>query len=81
MLNNYIIPKRILESLDNYAKDKVPTGGFLRAVLSNNLFDAICRADLENLLALHQICKYIYNEIPSTCWGSPVIVKEWLKKD
>ena len=69
------------ESLDRYAKNRIPTGGFLRAVLANDLFEAIGRADLQNRYDIFEICSYVYNKIPSTCWGSYDTVEAWLAKD
>jgi len=71
----------IKKSLDRYAKERVPTGGFLRKVLENDLFGAIGKADTGNRNDLFSICSYIYNELPMSCWGSPKHVKEWLEGD
>jgi hypothetical protein len=68
----------IQESLDRYAQHGVETGGFLRAVLSNDLKEACLRADEENQEALYQIVKYIWNHLPAACWGSPAKVEAWL---
>lgn len=67
----------IVESLDQWAASGVPTGDFLRAVLSNNLFEAVCRADDDNIKVIVEICRYIYNELPAGCHGSPEKVKAW----
>ena len=75
------IPISTLNSLAAYARDKCPTGGFLYAVLTNDLFEAIGRADDFNRAALFDICNYIYNELPLSCWGSKDKVKQWLSLD
>lgn len=75
------IPELTRDSLYRYVNHHVPTGSFLRAVLTNNLFEAVGRADDENLKALKFIVTYIYNEVPSNCWGSEEKVQEWLKKE
>ena len=67
------------ETLDRYAKDKIPTGGFLRAVLANDFMEAIGRADSDNINNLYDIANYIYNNMPIACHGSYKIVDEWLK--
>lgn len=72
------IPQRTLDALKRYVEHKIPTGGFLQAVLENNLTEAFAQADSENREALWEIVKYVYNELPFTCWGSPQKVKEWL---
>jgi len=73
-----LIPERILESLKAYAETRRPTGGFLQAVLENNLSEAFGRADIENRKCIFEIVNYVYNELPAPCWGSPKKVKEWL---
>jgi len=75
-----MLPQDTKEAIDRYVDDKIPTGGFLYAVLTNNLFEAIDRADHINLPNLQDICSYIYNFTPTACWGSPEKVKEWLKQ-
>jgi len=70
----------ILESLLRYACLGIPTGGFLDAVLSNNLSEALARADQGNLLVLKEIVMFIYMELPAPCWGSPEKVDAWLKQ-
>lgn len=73
--------EEIKESLKRYVEYKIPTGGFLQSVLENNLFEAIARADDINRYRIHKICKYIYNKLPSNCWGSKSIVEEWLQNN
>ena len=70
----------IKASLDRYVNDKIPTGGFLEAVLSNNLVEAVGRADSNNIQRIPEIVKYIYNNLPSNCWGDKETVTKWLSK-
>jgi len=74
-----MIPAHTLAALDRYVKHHILPGGFLTAVLSNDLFGAIARADRENKLALSEICQYIYNELPGDCWGSKDIMWKWVE--
>ena len=74
------IPQYIRRKLDDYAQNHQPIGGFLTAVLGNDLQGAVCRADEDSLYGLLDIVHYVYNELPSTCWGSPEKVKAWLEK-
>ena len=71
------IPHETIASLERYVKYHIPTGGFLKAVLTNDLMEAIHRADSFNLAALVDIVKYLYNDFPGNCWGSPEKYKEW----
>jgi len=73
------IPKNIEAALNRYVIDGIPTGGFLRAVLSNDLFEAVARADMDNQYGLVSICQYIYNYCPSICHGSSEKVDKWIE--
>jgi len=75
------IPHITLETLRNYIEYGVPTGGFIQAVLTNNLFGAYGRADEGNRAALGDIVMFVNNEAPGNCWGSSDHVKEWLEKE
>lgn len=74
-----MIPDIILEAINRYVEHRIPTGGFLQAVLENNLKEAVFRADKENSIPLKEIVNYIYWNIPFECWGSPEKVKKWLE--
>lgn len=74
-----MIPQYTLNSLKLYVEQGIPPGSFLCAVLENNLFSAINRADKANLAALVDIVKYVYNEIPSNAWGHPKAVSEYIE--
>jgi len=65
-----MIPAHTKAALDRYVEHKMLPGGFLMAVLSNDLFGAVGRADSENLAALPDIVKYVYNHMPADSWGS-----------
>jgi hypothetical protein len=75
---SYDIPYYTMESLIIYAMHSVATGGFLEAVLSNDLFKAVSRADDENQERLADIVKFIYNHLPNGCYGSYEHYRTWL---
>lgn len=68
-----------LNAIIRYVDNRIPTGDFLYAVLTNNLKDSFALADDENCRDLKEIVQYCYWEIPSECWGSPEKVRVWLK--
>lgn len=72
------LPTFVLETLRRYVDNHVPAGGFVGAVLENNLCESIVRADDVNLPALPAIVKYLFWEVPANCWGSPEKVAAWL---
>ena len=73
------IPKRIIGGLENYVWYGTPTGGFLRAVLTNDLQGAINRGDPESMRVLREICQYVYNYVPSLIHGSDEAVSAHIK--
>lgn len=77
---DYNIPAHTKDALDRWVEHGLMPGGFLEAVLTNDLFGAVGRADSLNLPAIKDICSYIYNELPSNCWHSPEAIREWQEK-
>lgn len=69
------------EDIDLYVKHGCNPGGFLTAVLENDLKEAFGRADIINRDRLFEIVSYCYNSIPTICWGSKSAVKEWIKRN
>jgi len=74
-----VIPQYTLASLTRYVEHGIPPGSFLCAVLENNLVRSVGRADRENLAALPEIVKYVYNEIPSNAWGNSKSVSDYIE--
>ncbi len=70
----------IITSIYNYAANHRPVGGFLQAVIRNDLKEACGRADDDNLLVLSQIVQIFYAETPAGCWGSEEHYGKWLAK-
>lgn len=71
------IPAHTQDALNRYINDRIIPGGFLTAVLSNNLMSAFSKADESNKHALELICKYVYNHLPSRSWGSLEAIHKW----
>ena len=67
-----------LAGLQNYAWHRVPPGGFLTAVLQNDLMEAAQRMDHYNAGLLRLIVQFMHNHLPSDCYGSPEKVSLWL---
>ena len=73
-----MIPRHTLGGIKRYVENRIPPGGFLTAVLENNLRKSFGQADKENREALFEIVCHCYKELPYDCWGSPEKVKNWL---
>jgi len=80
MYDSKLCPENIKAAIDRHVATGCPTGDFVRAVLENNLKEAFMRADNFNAPLLGHIVAYCYNEIPSPCWGSKVMVQDWREK-
>lgn len=77
--NLKFIEPRFKETIDAYVESGRPTGHFIQAVLENNLKEAIGRGDNEAIDNLPHIVAYLYNKVPSICWGSKEIVDGWFR--
>jgi len=74
-----LIPHRTVEALKRHAETGGAVGGFVNAVLENNLAEAFGRADSLNKSSLEHIVSYLHNDMPSDSWGSPAKVEAWRK--
>lgn len=74
-----LIPAHMVEGVCTYVEQGIPPGGFLRAVLENNLVQSAVRADLSNRQRLVEYAQLVYWELPSGCHGSKADVDDWVK--
>ena len=75
-----MIPEHLRRAIDRYVEHGTPLGGFLTAVICNDLKGALGKADTVSRASLFDIVSYCYNEIPSDCWGSPEKMAAWMKE-
>src|ERR1035437_2551850 len=73
----FYIPERMMDELERWVLYGIQPGGFLTAVLENNLRSACEQADDENLHNLPAYVAYLYNNVPADCWGSNEKMKAW----
>lgn len=71
------IPPNLIAGIDRYLEHGYQPGGFLSAVLENDLIAAFERADDQSKEALGSLVTYLYNYIPMAAWGSPERVIAW----
>jgi hypothetical protein len=71
------LPEELRGGMERYIRHGVIPGHFLTAILENDLFDAVGHADAINGQRLPEIVRWVYNEAPSGCWGSPEKVTAW----
>jgi len=75
--NLSMVPEHIREGIALYVEHGRIPGDFLCAVISNDLFQALGRADHINRHALHEISAFIYTYTPSACFGSEKKMTAW----
>jgi len=67
-----------IHALAKYVYERVPPGGFLQAVLINDLISAVAQADEENIEKIPAYIEFVYNHIPHAAWGTPKKVNDWI---
>jgi len=75
----FTIPTYMLHALNRYIEHGEPPGDFLTAVITNNLLEAVSRADDHNQVNLPAYIAYLYNEAPQGSWGSPERMQAWIE--
>ena len=73
--NSYMI-----EGVKRYVEEGGEIGHFLTALFSNDLIGTFSRADSSNREKMWDWVKFLWNEVPSNCWGSREQVIRWQKK-
>lgn len=74
------IPEHMIGGLVRYIVHGIPPGSFLTAVLSNDLMEALGRADDVNRYCLHRYGQFLYSVAPSGCFRSPEAFDAWVAK-
>lgn len=65
------------EAFVRYVVHGVVPGHFLQAVIANDLFDAVCRADVTSSGILTALVRLVHNEFPTPAHGSRKAIVEW----
>jgi len=80
MSADYDITIESKEALKRYVKMGIKPGGFLTAVICNDLLGAVGSADSFNKSHIPEYVEYLFNEVPGSCWGSPEAMQSWMEK-
>ncbi len=73
------IPEHMRSGAQLYIERGIEPGGFLMAVLSNDLKQAVARGDVVNQQSLIAWAMWLVNDCPGGAQGSPELVREWIK--
>lgn len=71
------IPERYHGGLERWVDHGIEPGHFLRAVLKNDLKEALARSDEPTTSNMAIIVTWLYNHSPRGCWGSPEHYEKW----
>lgn len=80
VINYSSLPGYMQDVMRLYVEHGIFPGSFLTAVLSNDLMEALKRADDVNRECLPGYGRFLYNEAPCGCYGSPDAVAAWCKR-
>jgi len=72
------IPAHMHGGIQRYMTHGISPGGFLYAVLSNDLKGAFCKADDVNRCWLQQWIEYVILDLPALAQGSQERVQTWM---
>ena len=80
-VKKYAIPSHLIRALLLYARERQPVGHFLQNVIANDLMGAMGRAAPVSRASLYQLTMFIFNELPSPCWGTQSRYNMWLAEE
>ena len=74
------IPAHLHGGLLRFVLLGIPAGSFLNSIVINDLFGALTKADETSRAHLFEICVWLHNAAPSSCYGSRQAVTAWIKR-
>ena len=72
------VPHYMHGGIIRFYENRIPPGGFLSAVIDNDLREACVRADDTNRHCLFDYMMWFYNHAPSGTWGYQGAVNDWI---
>lgn len=77
--NGKVVPQHTREALERYFLYGLEPGGFLTAMLTNNLYGAVGSADHQNIQVIPDIIKWLLTKAPVGSYGSAEAMRSWIK--
>jgi len=71
------IPSHMMAAMKQYVSHGMVSSDFLKAVIDNDLKQAVATADDLNVSIIHLYVRWFYNRAPALCWGSPLNRTAW----
>lgn len=76
----HLVPDYMWDAVEGYYLHGYRPGGFLTALLSNDLMGALGKADDANGARMREWCQFLYNYTPAGSYGSPEKFAAWLAR-
>lgn len=77
MDNSNLVPPHLREGLERWIRNGVEPGGFLRALLQNDLVGAVLRADPISREAIPSVVRWLTESAPEGSYGSLKNYQNW----
>jgi hypothetical protein len=74
------VPPHLRPALERWVQRGILPGGFLSAVLCDDLGAARVRADSVSLASLPALLAWRDNHAPPECWGNALAVRTWQQR-
>jgi hypothetical protein len=74
------LPEHMQDGMQLWVERGIEPGSFLAAVLRNDLMGALGKADSVNINRLKDYGMFLYNEVPSDCFGSHAKYVAWMER-
>lgn len=73
----HLIPAHMHDGVTRWIENGFMTGDFMTALMSNDLIEAMGRADDDNANAMRNWCIFLVSYAPRGCFGSISRVSNW----
>lgn len=77
---DYNVPQHTQAAIVRFVEHGYMPGGFLTALLTNNLFLAVDTADRLNKAAIPEIVRWVFNNLPLGAYGTEDKMMDWCRK-
>ncbi len=80
MIDYSMLPEHMRDGAKRYVERGIEPGGFMMAVLCNDLYGAASKADDINRSMLFEWVQWMYTELPGPAWGERSLVDAWIAR-
>ena len=74
------LPEHMQAGARLWIEQGIYPGGFMLAVMENDLVEAVGRADETNRERLPDFVSFFYNEAPRACWRTRENIEAWAER-